>query len=75
MDKAIEIILVVVVLFVTALIVVSMITGEADGFMNFSSQESSSAECRLWDSQANREENPVDDSELPDEWQDCPQYS
>lgn len=50
MDKAIEIVLVVVVLFVTALIVASMVTSEADGFMGFMGDQSDSAKCNLMES-------------------------
>lgn len=59
MDKSIEIVLIVTVLFVTALIVVSMVNSEADGFMSFMSDQSSDAKCSLWVEQ--------DSSERPEE--------
>jgi len=65
MDKAIEIVLVVVVLFVTALIVVSMITGEADGFMDFMSGQTDNSQCQLWETQ-DPDERPDDASDRCD---------
>ena len=64
MDKVIEIMLVAVVLLITAVVALTLLNSEAEGFSTFISGETDSAKCDLWESQ--------DPKDRPEKAEDCP---
>ena len=48
MDKTIEVVVVATVVIVTAVTIVFMVRGQADGFLGFSEDQQMSSKCDLW---------------------------
>lgn len=51
MDKTVEVIVVLMILMIVAVIVVSLVTDQTDFFNGFSDDQTSNAQCSLWETQ------------------------
>ncbi len=68
MDKTMEIVVVLMVLMIGAVVVIGFMTGQTEGFTNFSNDTTSNAQCSLWES--NYERKFCEDGEMITEGRD-----